>query len=158
VAVILDQAAANLLDQASGTIQDQQSPPSAVTLPVSGLTLVTYTSTTATLNGFVSPFGLTTTWSFDWGQTPSYGKSAAGGTVTVPGLVAVTLVGLPGGTELHYRIRAASSLGTVLGADQDFISAGRQPGPVLPPSAPAGAVLGPVLPPSSPAGNPGTQA
>ena len=52
---------------------------SAVTLPVSGLTLVTYTSTDATLNGSVSPNGPSATWSFDWGQT-RVGYSAAGGT------------------------------------------------------------------------------
>lgn len=144
MAVILDQAGVNLLDEASGTILDEQDPPSAATLPASGLTLVTYTSTTATLNGQLTPFGLSATWVFDWGLTPDYGNTATGGTTSSTGPVAVTLTGLPTGALLHYQLRATSSLGTVTGGDQQFITPARTPSFVLPGTSPAGNPGGPA--------------
>src|SRR5580704_3240979 len=115
-AVCLNAAAAN-------------SAPAAITGAVSAVT-----AAGATLNGTVNANGLSTSWSFEYGATTSYGSQTAPqslGSGTTDTAVSVNLTGLAGGTTYHYRLDATSSAGTTDGSDGIFTT----------PSAP-GAVTG----------------
>ena len=82
------------------------------------------TSTTATLNGTVNANGLSTTVSFDYGLTTTYGSTIAGapspltGTVVTPVSANVTSL-LPGNTY-HFRVKGTNSGGTTNGNDMTF--------------------------------------
>ncbi|MEP7014476.1 MAG: hypothetical protein ABI925_03465 [Verrucomicrobiota bacterium] len=80
-------------------------------------------STSATLNGTVSPNGIVTTYHFDFGTTTSYGftsteQSAGSGSSDVPVSLAVT--GLAPGTSYHYRVTITGNSGTITGNDTSF--------------------------------------
>lgn len=79
-------------------------------------------SSTATLNGTVTPNGASTTVSFEYGLTTSYGSST--GTSTITGTsssnINSTLTGLAAETAYHYRVVATNSYGTSYGSDVSF--------------------------------------
>jgi DNA-binding beta-propeller fold protein YncE len=77
--------------------------------------------TTAKLLASVKPDGRETTYSFEYGETKSYGTSVP----TPPGVVGsgvleAELTGLKIGTTYHYRVVASNEYGTVDGPDQTF--------------------------------------
>jgi uncharacterized protein (TIGR02145 family) len=82
------------------------------------------TSTTATLNGTVIANRLSTTITFEYGTTTTYGTSVNG----VPGnavgsantAAKADITGLTPSTTYHYRIKAVSSAGTTYGDNQVF--------------------------------------
>jgi hypothetical protein len=93
--------------------------PDVVTLPATDITL-----STALLNGTVDANFFSSTVSFEWGLTNSYGNTVAatpaqvtGNTVTP---VSATLPGLDPGTTYHFRCKATNAGGTAYGADQNF--------------------------------------
>jgi len=81
-------------------------------------------STTATLNGIVNPNGTSTTVSFEYGKTTSYGSSVDAIQSPVSGSIPVNvsadLTSLTPGTTYHCRIKAMSSGGTTYGEDIIF--------------------------------------
>jgi hypothetical protein len=93
--------------------------PSATTQAASNLTV-----NSATLNGVVNPNYLSTTISFEYGTTTSYGNTVTANPSPLTGAsstaVSVELSGLNLGTIYHFRIKAENSLGTSLGADMSF--------------------------------------
>ena len=88
------------------------------------------TSTEAVLNGAVNAGSLSTTVTFNYGTSTSYGKtvSATPGTATGSASTAVTsaLSGLTANTLYHFRVVAANTAGTTYGSDLTFttLSAG----------------------------------
>jgi len=96
------------------------------------------TTKSAKLSGAVTPNGQSTTWYFQYGTTTSYGsktatKSAGSGAKAVN--VSATVTGLRARTTYHYRLVAANSSGTSLGADRTLGTAG-------PPLARTGTAVG----------------
>jgi phosphodiesterase/alkaline phosphatase D-like protein len=80
-------------------------------------------ATSATLNGTVDPNGRSTTWSFEYGTSTSYGSKTPGksaGAGTSPVSVAAAVSGLTPGRLYHYRLVATSDAGTSRGADHTF--------------------------------------
>ena len=99
----------------------------------------------ADVHGTVNPNGRSTSWWVEYGTTTGYGlrTSARGtGSGTTPRTVSATLTGLSPGTLYHYRIVAASSLGTGSGQDATFSTSG-------PPTVTTGQVSFPALTPTS---------
>jgi uncharacterized protein (TIGR02145 family) len=78
-----------------------------------------------TLNGTVNPNYLSTTVTFEYGTTTSYGSTIAG--IPSPIMenidsnISVTLSGLNPETTYHFRIKATNSLGTNYGEDLTFV-------------------------------------
>jgi trimeric autotransporter adhesin len=97
-----------------------------VSLPVPSVSTgsaLSVTERSATLSGTVDPNGAETTYSFQYGATPSYGsqtptRHAGSGTVSVS--VSAPLGGLSAGTVYHYRLVATNGAGVTDGADQTF--------------------------------------
>lgn len=81
-------------------------------------------STTVTMNGKVNPNGASTTVTFEYGTTTSYGATATAAQSPVPGAIPVDisagLTTLIPGTEYHYRVKAVNSGGTSYGSDLTF--------------------------------------
>jgi PKD repeat protein len=104
--------------------------PSMVTLPSTNIN-----STSATLNGTANANGLSTTVSFDYGLTASYGSTIAGNPNTVTGntvqSITAALTGLAAGTTYHYRIKGVNTMGTSYGGDLTFTTLS---GGALPPT------------------------
>jgi len=82
-------------------------------------------ATAARLNGTVDAEGISTSYSFEWGTTTSYGHSLpvvaediGSGIANVA--VNQPLVGLEPGTVYHFRVKATNSVGTTYGADKTF--------------------------------------
>lgn len=100
--------------------------------PASGNSAATnVTPTSATLNGTVNPNYLSTTISFEYGITTSYGTTVTaiqspltGNALTV---VSADITSLAPGTIYHYRIKADNSLGTTYGDDMTFTTLGDKP-------------------------------
>jgi len=94
-------------------------PPLATTLAASGIG-----DSGATLNGNVAANGNTTTVSFEYGLTTSYGASVgatpASLTGTATAATSATLTGLLPGSTYHYRVVASGTNGTSKGADASF--------------------------------------
>ena len=96
-------------------------PPGVTTLPASGIT-----SSEATLNGLVIPFGKPTTFYFEYGETAAYGlrvpadSDGLAGAGRIPVGVSRTIEGLRDGAPYHYRLVAESSAGTTFGIDRTF--------------------------------------
>ncbi len=105
------------------------STPTATTLPA---TLIQ--SSTALLNGSVSDRGATTTVSFDYGLTTSYGSNVAATPTSLSGnsssAVTAAISGLTPSTTYHFRVRAQSSAGEALGEDATFTTSTFSPGEV----------------------------
>jgi hypothetical protein len=84
------------------------------------------TETSAVLNGTINPFGLQTSYYFEYGTTTAYGtrvpagiEAVAGGGHTVQPFFR-TVTGLTPGTTYHFRLVATSSAGTAEGPDRTF--------------------------------------
>jgi hypothetical protein len=81
--------------------------------------------TSATLTGTINPNGVPTTYAFEYGPTPAYGKELGGGTLpasTTPQAVSAVLGDIAPGTLYHYRLIASHGGGVFnsVGADQAF--------------------------------------
>jgi hypothetical protein len=92
-------------------------PPVVTTSPATNVT-----SSSVTLNGSLDPHGLTTTVSFRWGTTTSYGHTTPIQTQTGNTYrnIAANISGLTTHTTYHFRIVATNSDGTRLGGDSTF--------------------------------------
>jgi hypothetical protein len=105
--------------------------PLAVTDPADEIT-----ATEVELRATVSPRGAETVYLFEYGPTTSYGQFTGGAFVTAgspPTAVSMRVGNLAPGTVHHYRVRAASSEGTAIGADRMFTTS---PSPAPAPAAP----------------------
>jgi hypothetical protein len=78
------------------------------------------TTSSATLNGSLDPHGLTTTVSFQWGMTTSYGHTIAmqSQTGNTYRNITANISGLTTHTTYHFRIVATNSGGTRYGSDR----------------------------------------
>jgi len=98
--------------------------PTASTVAASGISV-----SGATLNGTVNNNNASsTTVTFDYGTTTSYGSSKTATPSSVTGStstsVAATLTGLTANTTYHYRVKAVNSVGTTYGSDKTFTTTG----------------------------------
>ncbi len=97
--------------------------PTATTDPA---TLVTGTG--VTLNGSANANDLSTTVTFEYGTTTSYGSTATALESPLNGITATpvtaSLTGLAPGTGYHYRVKAENTDGTGYGGDRIFTTAG----------------------------------
>ena len=89
----------------------------AVTREASGTT-----GTAATLNGYIDPEGLSTSYQFEYGQTSAYGKTAPlikgeAGSGVLWKAVSQSLSGLEEDRTYHYRLSATNGSGTIYGQD-----------------------------------------
>jgi phosphodiesterase/alkaline phosphatase D-like protein len=100
--------------------------PTAVTNPASSIT-----SYSATLNGTVNALNLSTTVSFDFGPTASYGTSIPTDQSPLSGsldaAVSKVVSGLAAGATYHYRVVASNTNGTTTGLDQTFTTSAAPP-------------------------------
>lgn len=89
------------------------------------------TATGATLNGTVNPNDLSTTVTFEYGITTSYGSTATAieSPVTENAMVNVSasITGLTPATTYHYRVKTVNSLGTTYSEDKTFTTLGQAP-------------------------------
>jgi hypothetical protein len=79
----------------------------------------------ATLNGTVTPNGLTTTYHFDWGTTISFGNtttSQSAGSGFTPVAVNANLTSLSPETQYFFRLVGTSSSGTYIGDTLNFMT------------------------------------
>jgi hypothetical protein len=94
-------------------------PPAVITLPATNIWL-----TEAKLNGSVNANYFSSTVSFEWGLTTSYGNTALATPAQVTGNTVVpvmaNLTGLIPGTVYHFRCKAVNAGGTSYGADLTF--------------------------------------
>jgi uncharacterized protein (TIGR02145 family) len=83
---------------------------------VKALDVTNIKDSTATLNGTVYTYGLSTTITFDYGTTESYGSTATACQSPVRGdnfiYVSADISGLAPGTPYHFRVRAENALWT----------------------------------------------
>lgn len=97
--------------------------PAATTAAASAVTV-----TGAALNGTVNPGNASTTVTFEYGLTNSYGNTVAAAqsplTGTTDTAVSAALTGLLPATTYHYRVVAVNSEGTDRGADMAFTTGG----------------------------------
>lgn len=100
--------------------------PSAITMAASSVT-----TSGATLNGIVNARGLTTTVTFQYGTTTSYGTSVTADQNPVTGsintAVSRTISGLAINTLYHYRVVAQNNDGTSYGSDMTFSTSSNPP-------------------------------
>ncbi len=93
--------------------------PSATTILTSSLT-----PNSAVLNGVINANHLSTTVSFEYGETTSYGSSVDATPSVVTGTnsteVSANITGLSAVTTYHYRVKAVNSLGTTYSNDDTF--------------------------------------
>jgi hypothetical protein len=102
---------------------------SFTTLPtVKTLEATNMSTTGGTLNGYVYTNGLSTTVTFEYGTTSSYGNIATASQSPVSGNtnVRTDISGLTEGTNYHFRVKAENSGGTVYGNDITFKTLGLQ--------------------------------
>lgn len=88
-------------------------------------------TTSITLNGTVNANYLTTTVSFEYGTTTSYGTSVNATPGTAAGnantSVSANVTGLTAGTIYHFRLKTVNTLGTTYGSDKTFTTLGQAP-------------------------------
>jgi uncharacterized protein (TIGR02145 family) len=100
--------------------------PVAITLAASNISLQE-----ATLNGTVNANDLSTSVSFEYGLTQTYGSTVSASPAQVNGNTNIStsslISGLEVGTLYHYRVKAENSLGTVYGSDLTFTNLGKIP-------------------------------
>ena len=84
-------------------------------------------STSATLNGTVNPNGASTTVTFEYGTTTSYGNAVTASQSPLSGSsaqsVSANVSGLTPGSAYHFRVKATNSAGTSYGSDVTFTTA-----------------------------------
>ncbi|MCE5347372.1 MAG: hypothetical protein LLG13_13945 [Bacteroidales bacterium] len=91
------------------------------------------TINSATLNGSINPNFLSTTVTFEYGVSTSYGSTATAQESPVSGdtdgnvTVKADLSGLTPGTTYHFRIKAENSLGITYSSDLPFTTLGQAP-------------------------------
>jgi YHYH protein len=139
--------------------------PTAITSAASSIA-----TTSATLNGTVNANNGSTTVTFEYGLTTSYGSTATATPSTVTGStstsVAASLSGLTAGTTYYFRVKAANGGGTTYGAQQTFATTAASFGTVTtvsPSSGTRGSTLTLTVtmaanPPPPPSGNPPSSA
>ena len=99
----------------------------------SGLTQIptNITATGAILNGTVNPNDLSTTVTFEYGTTTSYGSTAPASQSPVTGNamvnVSAEITGLLPGTTYHYRVKTVNSIGTTYSEDKTFMTLAQEP-------------------------------
>jgi hypothetical protein len=88
----------------------------------------------AGLSGTIYPYGLETTYRYEYGPTASYGTNVPvpdgdAGAAAYPATVAVPeeISGLPAHATYHFRLLAHSTEGTTASADQTFTTTGPKP-------------------------------
>jgi alpha-tubulin suppressor-like RCC1 family protein len=95
--------------------------PKAENLPATSLT-----SSSATLNGTVNANSNSTTVSFEYGLTASYGSTVTASQSPLTGnadtTVSASITGLVAGTTYNYRVKAVNALGTTFGANVTFVA------------------------------------
>jgi uncharacterized protein (TIGR02145 family) len=107
--------------------------PTGFTQPASNISL-----TSATLNGIINPNNLSTTVTFEYGLTTTYGQTvtATQSPVTSNNLtiVSIDISGLTQGTLYHFRVKTVNSIGTVYGTDLTFTTLGQTPAAITQPA------------------------
>jgi hypothetical protein len=83
------------------------------------------TAESVVLNAEINPSGVETTYRFEYGTTPAYGKSlpegeAVAGSGASDVLVNQHISGLVAGTQYHYRVIAKNAGGETVGVDHTF--------------------------------------
>jgi hypothetical protein len=119
-------ASNSIITHASGTasVSTPLGPPGLETRPATEVT-----ETSAVLRGAINPFGLQTSYHFEFGLTTAYGSriplasEANGGAGHLPRSVEKTIRNLAPGTTYHFRLVATNSAGTAAGADRTFTTA-----------------------------------
>ncbi len=85
----------------------------------------------ATLNGSVNANHLSSTVTFEYGETTDYGSTITAIQSPVIGAtntnITAPIIGLKEGTTYHFRVVAANSLGTSFGSDMTFLTLGQIP-------------------------------
>jgi uncharacterized protein (TIGR02145 family) len=98
---------------------DTQTPPSVTTIAATSVA-----NTTSTINGTINANNFSTTVTFEYGLTTSYGSTVPGSPSPVTGStltsVLASLTGLTPGAVYHFRVAATSSAGTTYGSDLTF--------------------------------------
>jgi hypothetical protein len=112
---------------AGGTVSSTELTFTTLQLPSATTDAATsLTTTTATLNGTVNANGSSTTVTFEYGTTTTYGSTVTATQSPVTGnsnaSVSVDISGLTGGITYHFRVKAVSVGGTSYGADLTFDS------------------------------------
>ncbi|HEX2944565.1 MAG TPA: hypothetical protein VHT96_01260, partial [Clostridia bacterium] len=96
------------------------------------------TSAVATLNGSVNANGASSTVTFEYGTSTSYGSTATAAESPVTGTsatsVSCVIAGLSANTTYHYRIKAENSAGTTYSSDSTFTTS-KKPAVTLMPDA-----------------------
>jgi hypothetical protein len=85
------------------------------------------TASGATLTGAIDSRGHSTTWYFQYGRTAGYGlqtRSQSQSSTSGSRPVSAAIAGLAAGATYHYRLVASNSIGTTVGADMSFRTAG----------------------------------
>src|SRR5260370_338952 len=86
------------------------------------------TTSSAQLNSYVNPNGLSTTIYFQYGLTASYGSTTISGNIgTSAGNYGTTVSSLSANTTYHFRIVAYNSGGTTYGSDMSFTTSAQAP-------------------------------
>ncbi|MFN8240684.1 MAG: fibronectin type III domain-containing protein, partial [Bacteroidales bacterium] len=97
----------------------------------SALDATNITVSSATLNGLVNPNYLSTTVTFEYGLTTSYGSTATATQSPVSGStstnVSAAITGLNPGATYHFRVKTVNSIGTVYSDDKTFLTLGQAP-------------------------------
>lgn len=98
---------------------------SSSTAPVANTLVATSISeNSATINAQVNGYGISTSISFEYGPTTSYGKTVSATPATVTGntltSASAVLSGLAANTTYHYRVKAVNSSGTAYGNNKTF--------------------------------------
>jgi uncharacterized protein YegP (UPF0339 family) len=94
--------------------------PTSLTQPATNVS-----DTGATLNGMVNPNDLSTTVTFEYGITTSYGSNVTAAQSPLAGNtntnVSADISGLARGTKYHFRVKAENPLGVAYGNDMEFL-------------------------------------
>jgi phosphodiesterase/alkaline phosphatase D-like protein len=89
------------------------------------------TTTGAALNGTVNANNTSTTVTFEYGTTTSYGQTVSASPSPIADMtntdVSASITGLTAGTTYHFRVKAVNSLGTTYGSDMTFTTEGLAP-------------------------------
>jgi hypothetical protein len=100
--------------------------PECITQPATDITF-----SGATLNGTVNANFVSTTVTFEYGTTTSYGQTITATQSPVTGNsitnVSANLTGILSGTTYHLRVKAVNSIGTTYGSDLTFTTLGQAP-------------------------------